>query len=123
MLSGCSSDSRERPAKSWCCAQEEARALRHGHVGSEALLARALARTRTAWPLRALASFDVTLEKTRLRRSCDVSAPGEEPFGGADSVHATGRSRSSNTPATKRLPLNDKYVGTEHILLGSDHDR
>jgi ATP-dependent Clp protease ATP-binding subunit ClpA len=95
-------------------AQEEARALCHSHIGSEALLL-GLLREQDGVAGRALESLGVSLEKARLAvpryvASGDERVEGFMPF----------------TPRAKRIfhqagneaaVLDDKDVGTEHILL------
>ena len=94
--------------------QEEARALRHSHIGSEALLL-GLLREQDGVAGRALESLGVSLEKARLAvaryvASGDERAEGFIPF--------TPRAKQILHQASDEAAvLNDKYVGTEHILL------
>ena len=96
-------------------AQEEARNLKHEHIGTEHLLLGLLRETDGA-AVRALNSLELTLERARgevvrIVGVGDKVAPGQMPF----------------TPEAKRvlelalreaLPLGHNYIGTEHILLG-----
>jgi ATP-dependent Clp protease ATP-binding subunit ClpC len=105
----------ERARQVVVLAQEEARTLKHGHVSTEHILL-GLLREEEGVGARALASFDITLERVRgevvriVGVGGDVS-PGQIPF----------------TPAAKRVlelahtearALGHNYIGTEHILLG-----
>lgn len=95
-------------------AQEEARALRFSHIGSEALLLGLLREEEgvAAWTL---ASLGVSLEKARLAVTRYV----------ASGAHATGGSMPFNPRAKEVLEqaceeaaaLDNNLVGTEHILL------
>jgi ATP-dependent Clp protease ATP-binding subunit ClpC len=105
----------ERARQVVVLAQEEARTLKHGHVGAEHILL-GLLREHDGLAARALESFDITLERVRgevvriVGVGSDVSH-GQMPF----------------TPAAKRVlelaleevrALGHNYIGTEHILLG-----
>ena len=95
-------------------AQEEARALRHSHIGSEALLL-GLLREHDGVAGRALESLGVSLEKARLAVTGHVAAL-DEPVEG--SIPFTPRAKQILDQAgDEAAVLNDKYVGTEHILL------
>jgi ATP-dependent Clp protease ATP-binding subunit ClpC len=96
-------------------AQEEARTLKHEHIGTEHILL-GLLRDGGGLAARVLASLDITLERARgevvrIVGVGDAAASGQMPF----------------TPEVKRvleralheaLVLGHNYIGTEHILLG-----
>ncbi|MGH2886712.1 MAG: Clp protease N-terminal domain-containing protein [Solirubrobacteraceae bacterium] len=95
-------------------AQEEARALRFSHIGSEALLL-GLLREEAGVAAHVLESSGVSLEDARVAVTRHV-ASGEQPTEG----------RMPFTPRAKRVleqaseesvTLGHTYVGTEHILL------
>jgi len=101
-------------------AQEEARALRHDHIGTEHLLL-GLLREGAGVAATALTSLGVSLAAAR-ERAAD---------GGRAEQRASGRSSTEGhipfTPGAKRtlelalresLQLGHDYIGTEHILLG-----
>jgi ATP-dependent Clp protease ATP-binding subunit ClpA len=95
-------------------AQEEARALRHSHIGSEALLL-GLLREQDGMAGKALESLGVSLEKARLAVTRYV-ASGDERVEGF--IPFTPRAKQILHQASDEAAvLNDKYVGTEHILL------
>jgi ATP-dependent Clp protease ATP-binding subunit ClpC len=95
-------------------AQEEARALSHSHIGSEALLL-GLLREQDGVAGRALESLDVSLEKARLAVARDL-ASGDERVEGF--IPFTPRAKQILDQASDEAAvLNDKFVGTEHILL------
>ena len=96
-------------------AQEEARALNHGYIGTEHVLL-GLLRQEEGLAVRALRSLDITADRVRAQVVRIVGqgedVPGRQvPF----------------TPHTKRvlelalreaLAFGHNYVGTEHILIG-----
>ena len=104
----------ERARQVVVCAQEEARNLKHDHVGPEHILL-GLLREREGIAARVLESFDITLERARgevvrMVGVGDAVIPGQMPF----------------TPDAKRvleesmhvaLSLEHNYIGTEHLLL------
>jgi hypothetical protein len=95
-------------------AQEEARALRHSHIGSEALLL-GLLREDEGRAAHALASLNVSLEKARLAVTRHVAA-GDERVEGF--IPFTPRAKQILHQASdEAAALKSKYVGTEHILL------
>lgn len=95
-------------------AQEEARALRHSHIGSEALLL-GLLREQHGVAARVLGSLGVSLEKARLAVARFV-APLDEPVEGF--IPFTPRAKQILHQASEEaLVLTNNYVGTEHILL------
>jgi ATP-dependent Clp protease ATP-binding subunit ClpC len=95
-------------------AQEEARTLRHSHIGSEALLL-GLLREQHGVAANALAFLGVSLEQARLAVTRYV-ASGDEGIEGF--MPFTPRAKQILHQASdEAAALNNKYVGTEHILL------
>ncbi len=95
-------------------AQEEARTLKHDHVGAEHLLL-GLLREGGGPAATALESFDITLERVRgeVVRIVGVGAegsPGQMPF-------TPDAKRVLEVSLKEALPLGHNYIGTEHILL------
>jgi ATP-dependent Clp protease ATP-binding subunit ClpC len=104
----------ERARQVVVLAQEEARTLKHGHVGTEHILL-GLLRERDGIAARVLESFDITLERVRgevvrIVGVGDEVAAGQMPF----------------TPDAKRvleqslheaISLGHNYIGLEHLLL------
>jgi ATP-dependent Clp protease ATP-binding subunit ClpA len=105
----------ERAREAVVAAQQEARVLRTGYVGSEALLL-GLLRVEEGLAAQALASFDVTLVRARAQvvqrvRAGENVAPEEIPF--------TPRAKEVLERALEvALEMGHNYVGTEHVLLG-----
>jgi ATP-dependent Clp protease ATP-binding subunit ClpC len=105
----------ERARQVVVLAQEEARTLKHGHIGTEHILL-GLLRERDGVAIHVLESFDVTLERARgevvrIVGVGDKVVAGQMPF----------------TPRAKRVlelslqeahDLGHNYIGTEHLLLG-----
>jgi ATP-dependent Clp protease ATP-binding subunit ClpA len=96
-------------------AQEEARLLNHNYIGTEHLLL-GLIHEDKGVAAKALESLDISLEAVRLQVE-QIVGHGRD----ADSGHIP------FTPAAKKalelstreaLQLGNKYIGTEHILLG-----
>jgi ATP-dependent Clp protease ATP-binding subunit ClpC len=104
----------ERARQVVVLAQDEARTLKHDHVGAEHLLL-GLLREQEGMAAKALESFDITLERVRgevvrIVGVGDAVGAGQMPF----------------TPDAKRVlelalgevrRLGHNYIGTEHILL------
>jgi ATP-dependent Clp protease ATP-binding subunit ClpC len=101
-------------------AQEEARALRHDHIGAEHLLL-GLLRESAGVAATVLTSLGINLAEARARvasrRPAEPQAPGRTPTAG----------HIPFTPEAKRIlelafreamQLGHDYIGTEHILLG-----
>jgi ATP-dependent Clp protease ATP-binding subunit ClpC len=105
----------ERARQVVVVAQDEARALKHDHLGTEHILL-GLAGEGEGVAAQVLSSLDVTVEEVRAQvvrivGSSDKATTGQIPF----------------TPRAKKvlelglreaLSLGHEYVGTEHILLG-----
>ena len=96
-------------------AQEEARELRHGYIGTEHLLLGLLREEQSAGAF-VLRSLGIKIEEVRAEVSRIVGHGDEVPSG-----------RMPFTPRTKvilelalreSLALRHPYIGTEHILLG-----
>lgn len=106
----------ERARQAIVAAQEEARELRTGHVGSEALLL-GLLRDKDCLAARALASFDVSLERARtvvMRRV----ASGDEPSPSGQLPFTPRVKQVLERALQEGLELGHNYLGTEHLLLG-----
>jgi len=105
----------DRARRVLVCAQEEARLLRHGFIGTEHLLL-GLIQEREGVAARALEELGIAL--------ADVRRAVEETIG---SSTATSTGSPPFTPRAKKvlelslreaLALHHNYIGTEHILLG-----
>lgn len=97
-------------------AQDEARELGHGHVGTEHLLL-ALLREQEGIAARALDSLDVTLEETRVRverlvRRGDSPATGQIPF-------TPNAKKALELALREAMARGGSFVGTEHLLLAT----
>jgi ClpA/ClpB-like protein len=106
----------ERARQAVVAAREEARELRHSHVGSEHLLL-VLLRDKQCLAARALEPLGVTFERARrevVRRGASSEGPpvsGEIPF--------TPRAKQVLDRAPQLgLELGHNYAGSEHLLLG-----
>src|SRR5262249_9325108 len=96
------------------CAQDEARALRHGYLGTEHLLL-GLLRVEIGVAARALAALGVTLD--RVRAGVERAAPpGEERVTGQ--IPFTLGSRRVLERAVREAVISGSEIDTEHILLG-----
>jgi ATP-dependent Clp protease ATP-binding subunit ClpC len=90
-------------------AQDESRAMKHDHVGTEHILL-GLLREHDAIPARVLESHDVTLERTRGEVVGQKSMTGQMPF--------TPRGKQVLELAMREsLALGQNYIGPEGILL------
>src|SRR5215218_8483500 len=96
-------------------AQEEARCLGHGYIGTEHLLLGLIG--EGAGPAsRAFAKLDVTPDAARAQVAADVP-PSEEPPG-ARQLPFTPRAKGTLEAALRQaLGLGHDYIGTEHLLL------
>ena len=104
----------ERARRVVVVAQEEARSLKHNHVGTEHILL-GLLNERGEIAARVLAAFDITLERAR-GEVVRIVGVGQETIMG----------QMPFTPVAKRvlerslreaLDLGHNYIGTEHLLL------
>jgi ATP-dependent Clp protease ATP-binding subunit ClpA len=105
----------ERARLAVVLAQEEARTLEHGYIGTEHILL-GLLREEEGLAARVLESLDVTVDRVcahvvRIGGSGEKVPSGQIPF--------TPNAQMVPQLATREaLSLGDSYVGTEHILLG-----
>jgi ATP-dependent Clp protease ATP-binding subunit ClpC len=93
-------------------AQDEARALKSNHIGTEHLLL-GLLREEEGLAARVLDSLDVTLDEVhdRILTGTFESTTGQIPF--------TPRAKKAlNLAMREAISLGHNYIGTEHILLG-----
>ena len=96
-------------------AQDEARDLRHPHIGTEHLLL-GLLREEEGLAARVLASFGVTAEDVRAEVGRMVG-PGNEVVTGM--IPFTPRAKKVlELSLREALAMKHGYIGTEHILLG-----
>jgi ATP-dependent Clp protease ATP-binding subunit ClpC len=96
-------------------AQEEARRLDHGWIGTEHLLL-GLISEREGVAAKALEAFGVPLDAARLRVE-EIIGRGQQPPSGP--VPFTPRSKKVlELSLREALQLGSDYIGTEHILLG-----
>jgi ATP-dependent Clp protease ATP-binding subunit ClpC len=104
----------ERARQVVVLAQEESRAMKHGHIGTEHILL-GLLREHDGVALQVLESFDVTLERTRGEVVRIVGVGQETPSG---QIPFTPRGKQSLELAMKEsLALGQNYIGPEGILL------
>ncbi len=100
-------------------AQEEARKLNHGWIGTEHLLLGLLAEGQDT-AARVLASADITLEAVR-REVEAVVGRGEQPPSGH--IPFTPRAKKClELSLREALQRGDNYIGTGHLLLGVMHE-
>ncbi len=96
-------------------AQEEARGLNHGYIGTEHVLLGLLAEGE-GLAARVLAALDITSEKTRAQVVRVVGYGDETPQG---QIPFTARAKKVlELGFREALSLGHNYVGTEHLLLG-----
>jgi ATP-dependent Clp protease ATP-binding subunit ClpC len=96
-------------------AQEEARTLKHGYIGTEHILL-GLLREEEGVAARVLDSLDLTFERVRTQ-IVRIVGSGEEVTSGH--VPFTPRAKRVLELALREaLSLGHNYIGTEHILLG-----
>jgi hypothetical protein len=96
-------------------AQEEARLLNHGYIGSEHVLLGVLAESHGVGA-QALTSLDVTIDTARAKVIAlvgrgDRASPGHIPF-------TPQAKRALEGALREALQLGDHEIGTEHLLLG-----
>lgn len=109
----------ERARLAVVLADEEARALKHDHLGSEHILL-GLLREPEGLAAQALAAFDVSIEEVRAQV---VRIVGRGDKGTAGHIPLTPRAKKALELALREaLLLGHNYIGTEHILLGLVHD-
>jgi hypothetical protein len=96
-------------------AQEEARLLDHGHIGTEHILL-GLVHEGEGVGARALQALDVSLEDVRAR-VLEIVPQGEDPPSGH--IPFTPRAKKVlELSLREALQFGHNYIGTEHILLG-----
>ena len=104
----------ERARQVVVLAQEEARIMKHGHIGTEHILL-GLLREPDGVATRVLASFDITLERTRGEVVRIVGVGQENPAG---QIPFTPRGkRVLESALGESLTLGQSYIDPEHILL------
>ena len=97
-------------------AQEEARDLRHNHIGTEHLLL-GLLREGTGSAARALTSMHVTLDAAR--REVEATAGREELQQPSGHIPFTPRAKKTLEMSLREsLRLGQNYISTGHLLLG-----
>jgi ATP-dependent Clp protease ATP-binding subunit ClpA len=105
----------ERARRVLVLAQEEARLLNHGFIGTEHLLLGLIAE-RDGIAAEVLAALDVTPDSVRQRVEAKISRSGTPPTG---SPPFTLRAKKVLERSLKEaLALRHKYIGPEHLLLG-----
>ena len=96
-------------------AQEEARTLKHDHIGTEHILL-GLVREEEGLAARVLESLDITVERVRAQVVRIVGSGKEVPSG---QIPFTPRAKKVLELALREaLSLGHNYIGSEHILLG-----
>jgi ATP-dependent Clp protease ATP-binding subunit ClpC len=105
----------ERARQVVVLAQDEARALGHGYIGTEHLLL-GLLREEEGLAARALEGLKVDLETARGRVAGIVGRGPEAPRG--QIPFTRNAQRSLELSLREALSLGHGYIGTEHVLLG-----
>jgi hypothetical protein len=100
-------------------AQEEARILKHNHIGVEHLLL-GLLRVEEGLAARVLESLGLTVERVRAE-VVRVVGSGEELTSGQIPFTPDGK-RVLELSLREALALEDNYIGTAHVLLGLVRD-
>ena len=105
----------ERARQVVVLAQDEARALQHGHIGTEHLLLGCM-REEPGVAARVLheAGLDVDTVRDRIRAIVgegDTASPGQLPF-------TPGAKAALEAGLRESLDVGHNFIGTEHILLG-----
>jgi len=96
-------------------AQEEARLLRHGHVGTEHLLL-GLVYEGEGVAAKALESLGLSLQEVR-RQVIEITGHGQDTPAGR--IPFTPRAKKAlELSLREALALGHNYIGTEHLLLG-----
>jgi ATP-dependent Clp protease ATP-binding subunit ClpC len=105
----------ERARQVVVLAQDEARSLGHGYIGTEHLLLGIL-REEQGLGARVLRSLGVTVEETRVRVARVVGIGDEPPLGQIPfTPHAK---KALELSLREAMSLAHGFIGTEHILLG-----
>jgi ATP-dependent Clp protease ATP-binding subunit ClpC len=105
----------ERARQVVVLAQDEARALKHGYIGTEHILL-GLLREEEGLAARVLASLDVSVDSVRAQVARIVGQGDAVPAG---QIPFTPRTKKVLELALREArALGHKYIGTEHVLLG-----
>jgi ATP-dependent Clp protease ATP-binding subunit ClpC len=105
----------ERARQVVVLAQEEARALKHNHIGTEHILL-GLLREEEGLAARVLESLEITVERARAQVQRIVGS-GEEATSGQ--IPFTPRAKKVlELSLNEALSLGHNYIGTEHLLIG-----
>jgi ATP-dependent Clp protease ATP-binding subunit ClpC len=104
----------ERARQVVVLAQEEARTLKHGHLGTEHILL-GLLRERDGVAVQVLESCDITLERAR-GEVVRIVGVGQETPSGQIPFTARGK-RALELALPESLALGQNYIDPEHILL------
>ncbi len=96
-------------------AQEEARLLGHGHIGTEHILLGLLAEG-DGLAAQALASLEISLDAAREQVAEIIGEGAGQPSGHIPFTPRTKKVLELSLREAQRL--GDSYIGTEHILLG-----
>ena len=104
---------RARRVLTW--AQEEARLLNHGFIGTEHILL-GLIREGEGVGAQALQSLGISLEAVRQKVEETIGVSGSVP--GASPPFTPRAKKVLELSLREALQLNHSYIGTEHILLG-----
>ena len=105
----------ERARQVVVLAQDEARALRHGHIGTEHVLL-GLRREEDGLAARVLASYDITVEQVRAEVVQTVGMGKDDERGQTPFTARAKKVLELSLDEARSLGHHD--VGTEHILLG-----
>ena len=100
-------------------AQEEARTLKHNHIGSEHILL-GLVRAKEGLAAHVLENLDITIERVRAQ-VVRVAPLGEQATSGAIPF-TPGAKKILELALREALSLGHNFIATEHILLGVASD-
>jgi hypothetical protein len=105
----------DRARRAVYLATEEARLLRHGHVGTEHLLL-GLVYEGEGLAAKALESLGLSLEEVR-RQVIEITGHGHDTYAGR--IPFTPQAKEAMELSLREaLALGHNYIGTEHLLLG-----
>jgi hypothetical protein len=110
----------ERSRRVVVLAQEEARMLGHGHIGTEHLLL-GLIHEESGGPATALTAAGVTLDAARARVTELTGTGGQAPTGHILFTHRA--KRVLELALREALELRQSYIRPEHMLLGLIRER
>ena len=97
-------------------AEDEARTLRHDHIGTGHLLLGLVSESQGI-AARVLWSFDVTLDEARVHVT-QLTRPGDEPPPGGHLPVTPRAKKVLELSLRESLALRHERIGTEHLLLG-----